>query len=29
VRAKLELDLVAKEHSWGGNKSEGFFKKYL
>lgn len=25
----LELDLAAKEHSWAGNKSEKFFRRYL
>lgn len=26
---KLELDLFAGEHGWGGNKSKEFFEKYL
>jgi dienelactone hydrolase len=26
---KLELDFFPKEHSWGGNKSVGFFEKHL
>ena len=26
---QLELDLFPKSHSWGGNKSEAFFKKHL
>lgn len=26
---QLELDLFAGEHSWGGHKSEAFFKKHL
>ncbi len=26
---RLELDLFEAEHSWGGNKSEAFFKKHL
>jgi len=26
---QLELDLHPGEHGWGGNKSEGFFKKHL
>jgi hypothetical protein len=29
IPEKLELDLFAGEHGWGGNKSEAFFKKYL
>jgi dienelactone hydrolase len=26
---RLELDLFAGEHAWGGNKSESFFRKHL
>jgi hypothetical protein len=29
ARDRLELDLFAAEHSWGGNKSIAFFTKYL
>jgi hypothetical protein len=29
ARDKLELDLFPREHSWGGNKAETFFKKHL
>lgn len=29
AKDKLELDLFAGEHGWGGNKSAAFFKKYL
>ena len=29
VSEKLELDLFAGEHMWGGNKSVGFFRKNL
>ena len=29
MRQCLELDLFPAEHSWGGNKSQAFFKKYL
>lgn len=29
VSDKLELDLFAKDHAWGDNKSEAFFRKYL
>jgi hypothetical protein len=29
LRDRLELDLYPAEHSWGGNKSEAFFRKHL
>lgn len=29
ARDQLELDLFANEHSWGGNKSINFFRRYL
>jgi hypothetical protein len=29
ISDRLELDLFAGEHAWGGHKSVGFFRKYL